>query len=198
MEKKSKPRKPKITTRDLAKEISSRTGISASTVLQVIETFGEVAFQCLRNKIEVPFLKLGTIGYRIIEPRDYVEWLGFDRSDNKKPIVFYLENTDGYVKPVFRLSTAFRNKLKEETLVPHGTVPSGENVLYDSERDKDKPRINFIEYMLSLNDLRLGKEQRELISKQERDKLKEEQLLKEEPIDYEDEYDSIVLEEETE
>ena len=196
MEKKPKPRKPKITTRNLAKEISSRTGVRSSTVLQIIETFGEVAFQCLRNKIEVPFLKLGTIGYRIIEPRDYVEWLGFDNS--KKPIVFYLENTDGYVKPVFRLSPAFRAKLKEETLVPHGSVPSGEDVLYDSERDKDKPRINFVEYMLSLNDLRLGKEQRKLISKQERDKLREEQLQEEESTEYEDEYDSIILGEETE
>ena len=188
---------PKISLKNLTKEISDRTGLSVSTIVQVLETFNEVTFQCLKNKIEVPFLKLGTIGYRIIEPRDYVEWRSFNQ--DKKPIIFYLENTDGYVKPVFRLSPRFRTKLKEETLIPHGSVPSGDDVIYDDVNGVNRPRINFVEYMLSLNDARLGLEQRELISKQEKDRIKEEEELNApEPEEENDEYDSIVLGEDNE
>ncbi len=177
-------RKPRLTLTALMSEIGERTGNSTRTVANIFNCYEEIVEQCLKNKIEVACGKLGTFTFKEVLPKDYIEWKGF--TPDGRYVIFFQENTDGFIKTNFRLNSSFKKKIREETWVPHGSIPSGENVYADSENDIGKPRIDFVQYM------------KELRKDKEDDSLKEIANDPKEEIDGNDEYDSIILEPEEE
>lgn len=119
-----KPASPRMTSRELYREVGKRVHCPTRLVEIIVLTFEKVIIQCLLQKIRVPFGTLGTFGYKTIPPRDYVEWNGWTKEG--EPVVFYRRNTNGYLKFYFHLNNAFRHQLKEIAIIPYGSVPSEE------------------------------------------------------------------------
>lgn len=171
-------KKLKLSKKELLAELNERTGHDKKTIEKILGCYEDIVFQCLKNKIEISFGGLGTFTYKEILPRDYVEWKGFNNLGEY--VIFFEKNTDGCIKPSFRLTRTFKKRIREQTNIPYGSVPSGENVYADSENDLKKPRVDFKQY---LEELKI-------------EKAKQNGMYIDNINPDEDEYDSIILGEE--
>lgn len=169
-------RKLKLSKKDLLTELSGRCGTDKRSIEKFIKCYEDIVFQCLKNKIEVSFGKIGTFTFRESLPRDYIEWKGF--TDSGDYIVFFQKNRDGYIKPSFRLNTTFKKILREETYIPYGSVPSDNDVYVVGENDIDRPRVDYDKYLEEMK-----------LKKKKKDGVKVDNINPEE-----DEYDDITLE----
>lgn len=122
-----RPPAPRMRGRELYKEVGKRVHCPAHLVETIVLTFEKLVYQCLINKIRVPFGTMGTFGFKIMPPRDFVEWNGWLKDGT--PVVFYKNNTDGYLNFYFHFNRTFKRKLKDETLIPYGTMPSAQGNL---------------------------------------------------------------------
>ena len=122
-----KIRKPKITSTEVTNEISKRLGLKQEMVKKVIDAYGDIVYQCLLNKIQVPFYPLGTFSFNVIPPRDHVEWRCYYNAEGE-PIVFYQDKVDGYIKPSWSFGRTWAVKLKDNSRIPYGTMPSEEGI----------------------------------------------------------------------
>lgn len=166
---------PRLPPSTLYKEIGARAGIPADVARLAVESYADIVMQCLQNKVEVMFGNVGTFKPRVMPPRDHTEWYGF--IGNSGTAVYYCDNVDGYIKPLWAFRKSFLQKLKENSIIPYGSVPSGESV-YDTRTPPEVPRINYAEV---------------LEAKRNKSKQKEE----EDEYDSEyDEYEDVILEDE--
>lgn len=134
--------KPKLRNSQVYKEIAKRLGLKSEVVKQVVETYGDVIFTCLINKIEVEFGSLGTFTFRVRPPTDYSEWRSFDIDG--EPGIFYQYNMDGYLKPGWRFGKRFSRDIREQTCIPYGSIPSeGGYVVANSEGER---RVDYLEW----------------------------------------------------
>lgn len=175
-----KPPKPKLKLKEVYDEIAKRTASSPKLVEQIIKAYQSIVYQCLLNKIEVPFGTMGKFGFKIIPPREHIEWNGWDR--NHEPVIFYQDKADGYVKFNYHFYPTFWKGARDKTQIPYGTMPSVEGCKEHFARSEEY--VNYDEY----------KKQIELEKEQLQEKMLEENTDnndKEEFIE-EDDYDKYL------
>lgn len=141
-------KKPKLSSKQVYKEISKRTNVPSDVVAKVIQSYGEIVEQCLKNKIQISLSRIGTFTYKEVPPLDYTEWIGA-MSGKEEPVLYWQEKVSGFSKPRFSFTTSCRQRINDATRVPYGTVPS----LPGYRRSEDDPheRINYKEYLKKNN-----------------------------------------------
>lgn len=143
---------PKLHMADVHNEIAKRVGLHAGTVKRVLDVYSDVIKQCLLNKVEVPFCDIGTVGYKIIPPYERKEWKAMNGyGDDRTPIIFYQDKTDGYIKPIFRVRPKFIREMRSQTIIPYGTMPSLDNAREYSKESLGWPLVNYDEYLREKN-----------------------------------------------
>lgn len=121
MDKKNKIKKPKLTNQTVYNEIAERTNVPAWTVERVMIAYREMVVESLSNMVEIPFGNLGTFGFSIIPPHEFVEWNGFYQG---KPVVYYKNHSDGHIEVKWRFGPIFKKTMKELTKIPYGSIPA--------------------------------------------------------------------------
>ena len=123
-----KPRKPKLLINELYTEISKRIHAPVEFVEEVMRAYQSVVYQCITNQIEVPLGTIGKFSYNLMPPREYKEWNSF-YNPNGKPVIFFINQADGYIKPSFHFYKNFLSTAKEKLVIPYGSMPCGENII---------------------------------------------------------------------
>lgn len=139
--------KPRLTYKELVKEISRRVGVPALVADKILGSFEDIVTQCLANGVQVTFGRLGTFTYKIIYPKEYYEWNG--KLGDKK-VIFYQEKVDGYFRPEWKYTRSVISKVKQASTIPYGSVESKEANYFVNEVDSEgnvKPRIEYKSYM---------------------------------------------------
>ena len=173
-------KKPKISARQVYREIAKRTHTPVDVVSSIVQAYGEIVEQCLKNKIQISLGRVGTFSYKEVPPMDYTEWLG-NMSGKDDLVIYWQKEVAGYSKPKFTFSTSCRQRINNATRVPYGTAESIAG--YSRVNDTAHERIDYKEYLKKTN--------------YNRYLLLFEDGVGFEPEDYKtDDYDLITLEEE--
>lgn len=142
---------PRISQREIIKELSHRTGLSTGLVEKVLKAHEEIIQQCLCNQIQVPFGKIGVFSFKVVPPRKYIEWNGYL---NKTAVIFYQNKADGYIKPLWKYLDSFNRKARRASAIPYGSMPNIDEdkpyTAFVKPFDKEgnpKEKIDYIEYM---------------------------------------------------
>lgn len=140
----SKTPKPRLRSSDLVQEISKRTNIANTRVQRVLDTLEDIIVQCLTNKVEVPLCHLGVFTYRIVPPREHIEW-NTKYGPEGRPVVFYQDKADGYLRFAWRFFPTIKRRLKDSSIIPYGSLPAEDGgVEYNPVSDE---YIDFNKYM---------------------------------------------------
>lgn len=121
MGKNNKVKKPKLTSTMVYNEIAERTNVPPATVERVMIAYKEMVIESLSNMVEIPLSTLGTFGFSIMPPHEFVEWNGFYQGE---PVIYYKNHSDGHIDIKWRFSPTLKKTMKELTKIPYGSVPA--------------------------------------------------------------------------
>lgn len=116
-----KIRKPRMRTQMVYDEVAERTNLPSGTVERVMEAYREIIEESLINMVEVPLGTIGLFSFNVVPPHEHVEWKGFY---SKQKVVYFKNNSDGYIDIKWRFGKNFKKRMKEKTKIPYGSMPS--------------------------------------------------------------------------
>ena len=137
-----RPRKPRIHSEDVYKEISLRSSVPINVVKNVIQNYIEIITQCIENEVIIPFGGIGVFEPIRERPHDYTEFRAFL---NDEPIVFFRKNTDGFVRFKFKPYNKYKKLIREHTYIPYGSIESDKGIEF--LRAKHLRRVDYEQYL---------------------------------------------------
>lgn len=179
-----RPRKPRIHTDDVYREISLRSSVPTNVVKNVVRNYIEIITQCIENEVIIPFGGIGVFEPIREKPHDYTEFRAFL---NDEPIVFFRKNTDGFVRFKFKPYDRYKKLIREHTYIPYGSIESDKGVEY-----RRMPHLRRVDYEQYLKDTNLEKYEEQF---GRRDKFQ--QIPEATPQEY-DEYDMLFSDDDNE
>lgn len=142
-------KKPKLTYRELVKQISDRTGTTFAMTKAFMDTFDEVIKESLLGQVEVPIGTVCTLSWMQINPRENVQTWDPWKKEMTEP-----HDVPGFQKTTVQINNGWKRQLKELTLFYLGeenpvptTLPDDMVVLKlddndDEEEETDELPIN--------------------------------------------------------
>lgn len=142
MSQKKQIKKPRFTLAVIYEELSERTNVPLSVIERIMDAYTQMVEESISNRVEIPFGKIGRFTFTISPPHDYVEWNGFYQD---KPVIYYKNKADGHIKIGWKFSPTFKQRFKEYTKIPYGSMPSLPDVI--ELRPRSEIKMDFNEVM---------------------------------------------------
>lgn len=146
-------KKPKLTRRELMKQISDRTGATFAMTQAFMNVFDDIVKESLLGQVEVPIGTVCTLTWVQINPRENVSTWDPWKKEMTEP-----HNVPGFQKTNVRISRAWAKQLKELTLFEVGeenpvpVILPDERVDSSCDEEDDDDEEEDAEYELSSDD----------------------------------------------
>ena len=98
---------PILLEKEVAHEISKRTGVPINTVIQMMYTYFDIIKECIASGVEVKMASLGVMRWKVKKPRHNVVYWNFQTHQNDPP-----REVPGFWEPCFDAKVQWKKELK--------------------------------------------------------------------------------------
>lgn len=116
-------KRPRLSLIEIYTEIRRRTGIPIEVCRKVMDVYEDIAKTSLLNGVEVPFLKMGKLTWRVVPPKAQRRCFGVVE-----------KGIDGYNTTIIRFARKWIYQFRDATRIPYTDVDADAD---DEGEDKD-------------------------------------------------------------